>query len=129
MLSEYYLVIKSIHVHAAGLSILLFIGRGLWSFWRMQDLRKRWIRILPHIVDTVLLVAAITLAVLSTQYPVKDGWLTAKLIALIVYIGLGAVALKPGRPTPVRATAFVAAVLTFGYIVAVAVTRSAWPFS
>ena len=127
MLAESYLLFKSIHIHAASISIFLFIGRGLWSFWRPQDLKYAWIRILPHVVDTVLLASAITLAILSSQYPVQDDWLTAKFIALILYIALGTIALKRGRARSTRMIAFFAAIATFAYIVSVAVTRSPWP--
>jgi uncharacterized membrane protein SirB2 len=48
----------------------------------------------------------------------------AKIIGLLVYIGLGLVALRPGRPTAVRAVAWVAALATFGYIVSVAITKN-----
>jgi uncharacterized membrane protein SirB2 len=51
-------------------------------------------------------------------------WLTAKVVALVAYIVLGAVALKYGRTKAVRSVALVAAILTFAYIVAVAVTRN-----
>lgn len=128
MLSEYYLLIKSLHIHAASLSILLFLGRGLWQFWRPQDLKQLWIRILPHVVDTILLASAITLAILSSQYPIKDDWLTAKLIALVIYILLGTVAIKRGRTPAVRLAALVGALVTFGYILSVAITRDPFPF-
>jgi uncharacterized membrane protein SirB2 len=128
MLAEHYLLIKTIHMGSALTSISLFAGRGLWMFWRPQDLRRRWIRVLPHVVDTVLLASAILLAVVTWQYPGKDAWLTAKVAGLVVYIVLGTIALKRGRTQGIRAIAFVAALLTFAYIVAVAVTRQPWPF-
>jgi uncharacterized membrane protein SirB2 len=77
----------------------------------------------PHVIDTLLLASALTLVVWSHQYPGAQNWLTAKLLALIVYIGLGTVALKRGRTKGARIAAFIAALLVFGYIVKVALTR------
>jgi uncharacterized membrane protein SirB2 len=86
-------------------------------------LQRRWVRIVPHLVDTVLLASAIGLALTLRQYPFVDGWLTAKVLALIAYIILGSIALKRGRTKPIRAVAWIAALATFGYIVSVALTR------
>src|SRR5262245_36776745 len=85
-------------------------------------LQSRFTRIAPHVVDTVLLLSAIWLAWMLGQVPFVHGWITAKVIALIAYILLGVVALR-GRTKVVRATAFVAALLTAAYIVSVALTR------
>ncbi|MEW9899185.1 SirB2 family protein [Chitinivorax sp. PXF-14] len=122
-----YLAIKHIHMLCAGISISLFITRGIWMLTDSPMLTRRWVKIAPHINDTLLLTAAITLAVWSHQYPFVMPWLTAKVLALLAYIGLGMVALKRGRSKPVRAGAFALALLTFAYIVAVALTRSPTP--
>jgi uncharacterized membrane protein SirB2 len=90
-------------------------------------LQRRWVRIVPHIIDTLLLASALTLAVWSAQYPFEQNWLTAKLIALFAYIGLGTVALKRGKSKAVRIAAFIAALAVFVYIVMVAVTRQVLP--
>ena len=86
-------------------------------------LNARWVRVSPHIIDTLLLLSAIGLAVLSQQYPVTHDWLTVKLIALILYIGFGMFALRRGRTRAIRTGFFGAAVLTFAFMVSVALTR------
>lgn len=88
-------------------------------------LRQRWVRIAPHVIDTLLLASALTMVFWSGQYPFVQNWLTAKVIALFAYIGLGTVALKRGKTKAVRISAFVSALLVFAYIVSVAVTRQA----
>lgn len=122
-----YALIKTTHLTCAALSFSLFFLRGMWMLYAPQRLRALWVRVLPHVIDTVLLGSAITLAVLSRQYPLELPWLTAKLVALLVYIGLGTVALKRGRTRAIRAGAWIAALCVFGYIVAVAYTRNPWP--
>ncbi len=91
-------------------------------------LQKPWVRITPHIVDSTLLGSAITLAYLSGQYPLVNGWLTAKVLGLLVYIVLGAVALKRGKSVMVRRNCFVLAICCYAYIVSVALTRQVLPF-
>ena len=100
-----YLTLKTLHVSAAALSYSLFVLRGLWMMGGSPMLAQRWVRVVPHLVDTVLLAAAIALAVMSRQYPLQMDWLTAKVAALIVYIVLGSVAIKHGRTLGVRVLA------------------------
>jgi uncharacterized membrane protein SirB2 len=47
---------------------------------------------------------------------------------LLVYIGLGMVALRRGTTKKGRVMAWIGALLTFGYIVAVALYHDPWPF-
>lgn len=123
-----YIAIKHLHVTFAALSGSLFLLRGIWMLANSALLRRRWVNIAPHIIDTALLVSALILAFWSAQYPFAQHWLTAKVIALIVYIILGAIALKRGKTKSVRVAAFFAAIAVFAYIVCVAVTRQAVPF-
>ena len=122
----YYLAIKHLHVACALLSGSGLFLRGMLAMGDSPLLQRRWVRTLPHINDTVLLAAAVALTLLIGQYPFVDGWLTAKLFGVIAYVILGALALKHGRPRPLRAAALFAALAVFAYIVSVALTKSAW---
>ena len=88
------------------------------------QLSRRWVRVLPHINDTVLLAAGIWLAFMLREAPGASSWLTAKIASLPVYIALGIVALRPGPTKRLRVGAWLAALAVFGYMAAVAVTRS-----
>ncbi len=91
-------------------------------------LQQRWVKIIPHIVDTLLLTSAIIIVIMSGQYPFAQDWLTAKLLALFAYIGLGTIALR-GKTKVVRVWAFIAALVVFIYIGAVAITKQALVFA
>ena len=119
-----YAALKSVHVGCAAISIVLFTVRGVWRMTAQERLARRWVRIVPHVVDTLLLASAIALASMLGGAPFADGWLTAKVAGLLVYIVLGTIALKRGRTPGVRAAAFAGALLTFAYIVSVAFTKS-----
>jgi len=118
-----YTAVKYAHVAAVALSFALFCLRGIWMMVDSPHLDRRWVRIVPHVNDTVLLLAGVTLAFMLRVSPGENPWLVAKLVALPVYIGLGMLALRPGRTKPVRVVAWLAALAVFGYIVAVAVSR------
>jgi uncharacterized membrane protein SirB2 len=124
-----YNALKAVHVGAVGVTLGLFLLRGAWMMAGSPLLRRRWVRIVPHVVDTVLLVSAIWLAIEVRQSPFRDGWLTAKILGLLLYVVLGSVALKRGRTKAMRAGAFAAALAVFAYIVAVARAKNALPWS
>jgi len=119
-----YLLIKYLHMGAAGLSLSLFILRAWWSVRASPRLRARWVRVLPHLVDTALLVCGVTLMVLLEAWPHQQPWLAAKLIGLLAYIGVGTLAIKPGRTPAKRGLAALAAVTVFLYIVGAALHHS-----
>ena len=118
-----YSVLKHVHVTCVALSGIGFLLRGMWALTASPLASHRLARTLPHVVDTLLLASAIALALLLHQYPFRDGWLTAKVLGLLAYIGLGTVALKRGRTRSQRLAAWLAALAVFAYIVSVAVTK------
>lgn len=121
-----YLAIKYLHITCAAISGSFFLLRGIWMLLDSPMLQRRWVKVVPHGVDTLLLTTALVLVFWSGQYPFVQPWLTAKVIALVVYIVLGTLALKRGKTKGVRTFALVAALATFAYIVAVALTRQPW---
>ncbi|MBA5687445.1 SirB2 family protein [Rugamonas apoptosis] len=123
-----YYAIKHFHMGCAAMSGSLFLLRGYWMLSNPARLQQRWVRTAPHMIDTALLASALTMVVLSAQYPFVQGWLTAKVLALLLYIVLGTIALKRGKTRAVRATAFAGAVTAFLYIGGVAFTKQVWPF-
>ena len=124
-----YALIKHVHMSCAGLSGAFFMLRGGWMLRDSSMLHARFVQIAPHVIDTLLLASALTLAVISGQYPFVQSWITAKLLALMLYIVLGTIALKRGKTKTVRVTAFIFALLTFAYIGAVAFTKQPIPFA
>ena len=118
-----YFAVKLVHQAAVTLSIAGFLVRGAASLSGAQWVNSRAAKTLPHLVDTLLLLSALTLAWMLRLTPGNAPWLLAKIIGLVVYVGLGVVALRPGRPLAVRATAWLAALATVGWIVSVALRK------
>ncbi|HAF55862.1 MAG TPA: regulator SirB [Thauera sp.] len=119
-----YYAIKHLHVTCVVLSAAGFLLRGLWMMTGNTLLQHKMTRVLPHIIDSLLLLSAIALAVMIQQYPFAADWVTAKVIGLLLYILLGTVALKRGRTMGVRVVAFVGALLVYAWIVSIALTKN-----
>lgn len=120
--------LKLIHASCAFISIA---GFGLRGYWMASDhplLQHRAAKVLPHFIDTLLLVSAITLLLILHLSPLEQPWLIAKILALFIYIGLGMVALRFGRTRKIKMIAWLLALLTAGYIVSVAYSKSPWGF-
>jgi uncharacterized membrane protein SirB2 len=103
--------------------VVLFVLRGGLMFADSRLLKRRWMSMIPHINDTVLLVAALYMAWLVGF----QDWVVAKLVGLVLYIVLAIVALKRGPSKSIRGIAFVAALLVLGYVAAVGVTKQVVP--
>lgn len=125
MLVAFYPQVKFIHITCVILSGSLFALRGVMmlagSSWVYHPLLRR----ASYVIDTTLLVAGITLAVMLHQYPFVQAWLTAKVLLLVVYIVLGVFALRRGRSRATRAGYFVGALAVYLFIVSIAIAHDA----
>ena len=119
-----YLLVKYLHVTCVVLSVSLFVLRGTLELSAQPWRQWRLLKVAPHVIDTTLLTAALWLAWRIGQYPFVNGWLTAKVLALLAYILLGMRALGKRTPQGQRLPFFLAALLSVGYIVGVALTHS-----
>lgn len=122
---EHYSLIKHLHMTTAVLSIAFFILRAWWSVREVSLLKRRWVKVLPHVNDTLLLVLGVMLMTMLSMWPHQHPWLAAKLLGLLGYILLGTVAIKRGRTPLTRGLAALAAVVLFAYIMGAAVTKQA----
>lgn len=119
-----YGAIKVLHLICIVATITLFVARGIWVTVAGRSL-GRAMRIIPHIVDTLLLASGLALAFMIHQYPFyNSGWLTAKVMGLIAYIGLGVMVFRGPDQGPWRSLSGGLAILVFGYIFSVALTKT-----
>ena len=118
-----YMMAKHLHLTAVGLSILFFVFRFIWSQFDATALNKKWVKILPHIIDTVLLASAIWLCFILSQYPFVNAWLTFKVIGVVLYIVFGLFALKKAKTKLSKWSFFVAALVVLMATAMVAVTK------
>lgn len=116
-----YVIFKHVHMMAVALSGLLFMVRGLWLLQGSTQLQAKWVKITPHVIDTLLLVSAIAMLVVSQQFP---AWVHVKITLLIVYIGLGLMAFKKAKTQGQKLTFLLAAVAVYVFLISVALTKS-----
>ena len=114
---------KHLHMSAAVLSFLGFVLRGFWMLSGNKLLEAKLTKVLPHIIDTLLLGSAIYLVWVTQQYPFVVNWVTAKVLLLVVYIVAGTFALKRGKTKKQKVQAFVLAVVSILSIFAIAATK------
>ncbi len=119
-----YAELKIIHVVSAIFSYLLFTLRGVWMMQDSTILQRRWVKILPHVIDTVLLASAIALVTMIQQYSGMNTWLSAKIGGILLYIILGMMALRFGKTRKIKTIAWITAQIVFFYIVLVALTKN-----
>lgn len=123
-----YMAVKHIHLTLIAVSVLFFITRYVWVMTNSGMMQKKWVKIAPHVIDSMLLVSALVLCVIISQYPFMTGWLTEKFIGLVLYIGFGLLALKLGKDKKVKTVGFIFAVATIAFMGKLAVTKQALLF-
>ncbi len=120
-----YLIFKTIHMTCALLSISGFLLRGYWMVQESPLLQLKPVKILPHIVDTLLLLSAIAMLFILGFGLLYQGWLLHKVGLLLVYIVLGMIALGNKYSRSKRIAAFIGAAVVFFYIAGIAMTKTA----
>jgi uncharacterized membrane protein SirB2 len=118
-----YLALKHLHTTAAALSLIFFVVRAYWSVLASPTLQNKFVRIAPHVIDTVLLACGLAMAF---TIGFNQGWIWAKLIALVLYIVVGTMAIKRGKTPASRAVSALVAIAIFIYIVGVAIKQNPW---
>ncbi|MDY6828519.1 MAG: SirB2 family protein [Pseudomonadota bacterium] len=126
---EWYPLLRSIHLLTVAITVTLFALRASWMLVTPRYLELRWVRVLPHVNDSILLASAVGLCLVLHQYPLVTPWLTAKLAALLVYIVLGSLALRRGRTRMIRVLALPGAAAALVYLLWVARAHDPTPWS
>jgi uncharacterized membrane protein SirB2 len=119
-MAAWYLQLRNAHMLFALISVSIFTLRGLLMLAGSARVQSPWLKYTSYTVDTMLLTAALILTTIIHQYPFQTGWLTMKVVLLVVYVVLGSIALKRGGTKAVRATAFGAALVTVVFLYTVA---------
>ncbi|HEX7370342.1 MAG TPA: SirB2 family protein [Rhodanobacteraceae bacterium] len=124
VMAAWFAQILWVHIGCVIASGSLFFTRGCMMLAGWPIANHIALRRISVVVDSLLLAAAIALTTIIHQYPFVAGWLTVKVLLLVVYIVLGTFALKRGQTRAIRGTCFVAAIVVFLFIVTVARTQN-----
>jgi uncharacterized membrane protein SirB2 len=107
----------------AVISILLFTLRFAWTVVNSPRLQAKWIKITPHIIDTLLLAFGVVMAVQYSINPIEQLWLGEKILAVFAYIFTGYFTLKLARNKPMQIIGYLGAMGWVMLIVRLAMTR------
>ncbi|MEA1065185.1 invasion regulator SirB2 [Apirhabdus apintestini] len=121
-----YAAIKHLHILTVVISVSLFVLRYWWQYRASPVGQKRWVRIVPHINDTVLLLSGAALMTIARFWPFtpQGAWLTEKLFGVIIYIVLGFIALgRRPRSQQIRWFAFLLGLVVLYVIIKLATTK------
>lgn len=124
---SYFIAVKSVHVTSVVGSLILFALRGIWRLQYNDIVNRRWVKIVPHAVDSILLISGILLTIEINQFPFVHTWLTAKVIAVLFYILFGLIAFRFAKSKVTLSIFWLFALTTFGYIIKVALTHDPVP--
>lgn len=117
-----YSSLKTAHLILVSTSLSLFCLRGFWALTHRLEKQGRWVKSLPHLIDTLLLVSGVSLIFISGYSPLNQPWLAAKLLLLLCYIILGAFALTYASHRA-RLTLFLGALIAASSMVALALYK------
>lgn len=125
-MTDWYSAVKTLHMVTVAITLLMLLLRFFWLQTRSAMMQRRWVRIVPHLNDTLLLLSGAWLVAITHFYPFspQGAWLTEKLFGVIIYIALGFVALgrKP-RAQKARWIAFIVAIAMLVLIYHLATTK------
>ena len=124
--AELYQIAIHLHVTAVVISLALFSFRFALKIKDSDIINRKWLKITPHVVDTVLLGSAIWLLSLSSMVQV-DGWVASKVIGVVLYIVSGFFALKWAKNNRSRIIGFACAIIWIMLTASVGYTKQ--PFS
>jgi len=118
-----YMALKHSHLLFVAISLSLLMLRFGLALRGSNLLQHKFLKIAPHVVDTLLLLSAVGLMLTIGQYPFVTPWLTEKLIGVLAYIALGVMAFK-GRTKLLRVFAFAGALGWLVLVAKVAITKT-----
>lgn len=115
-----YPLILKLHLVAVVLSVLVYLARVGFTFTGHALAENKAVIITALGTMLLIVISAAGLTMSVGQYPFVDGWLTEKLGALLLYIVLAVVSLKPGMAKVSRAPLILLAIAALVYAMMVA---------
>lgn len=119
-----FLFLKYLHLVTVAASFALFFVRGIWVLRSYPDSEEKWVRVLPHVVDAVLVLSAVAMLAVSPLKGWPGNWLTVKLALIVVYVAFSLYLFGRARAFATRILVFVPALLIFLLVTTIAVMRN-----
>jgi uncharacterized membrane protein SirB2 len=120
--------LKQAHVVLAILTFVSFSTRVYWMYRGSAKLHSRAVKVIPHLIDALLLLTGLAVAVMFYGEFYRQPWLLLKLLAVVIYIITGSIALKRGNTMKIRMAAVFGSWGVFVFIVILAWTHGVIPY-
>lgn len=117
---------KHIHLLFVALVTLTFLARVALTKFRPELLGHKWIKLSPHILATLLLLSGTALVFQGNWLAGDYGWIVAKLLLMLAFIGLGIMTMREQGQK--RWMAFAGAMFVLFYIIKVAFSKQIFFF-
>lgn len=118
-----YIALKHLHICCVILSFSFFVTRFYWRLNEPEKLQQKWVKVMPHLVDTILLSSALAMLWVAQLNPLDHFWLLGKIFMLINYIVCGSIALKYSPSRQGQILAFCGALFSFVMIIGLAINK------
>jgi len=119
-----FLTLKTIHMCCALISFTGFLFRAYLMVIDSKLLNHKFILVTPHLIDTLFLLSGFSMAFVLNMGLFAQGWLSMKIVMLMFYLLFVGIALNRGKTKSVRVASFFLAILTFLFIVGIAVNKT-----
>lgn len=119
-----FIALKHMHVTLVAISVVLFMLRFFWVTIGAGIARQKWVKIVPHIIDTALLLSIVGMLIHWQMWPWETPWLINKVIGLVGYILFGLVAMK-ATASWLRYVGFVGALSWIMFLMHIAFSKQA----
>lgn len=115
-----FLFLKYLHIICVAAAFALFFVRGLWLMQSYPESQEKWVRLLPHGVDGLLLLSGVAvLAMLPKGWP--GDWLTVKLALIVVYAALALYLFRRAQALASKLVLWLLGMLLFLFLTTIAV--------
>ena len=119
-----FLTLKTIHMCCALISFTGFLFRAYLMVIDSKLLNQKFMLVTPHLIDTLFLLSGFSMAFVLNMGLFAQGWLSMKILLLMFYLLFVGIALNRGKTKSIRVVSFFLAVMTFIFIVGIAVNKT-----
>ena len=116
--------LKYLHIVSVAAGFSLLFVRGLWAMQSYPAPQEKWVRVVPHVVDAVLVLSAVAMLAMSPLSGWPGDWLTVKLALVAVYAMLALYLFHGAGPLATRILAWLLGLLVLLFITTIAVLRN-----
>lgn len=119
-----YMMFKHLHYLVVSLSAIVLTIQFVAHYFDLAIKDKKWLKIVPHILYTLILLTALGLLGTLKLNPFEHTWVMHKILGFVCYVALGALAYKYARNNGMRMLGYIGAIAWLLITVNIAITKT-----